>query len=392
MRSASSRAIAQNARRESPDLDHRGRSRRRAEHGECVATARLGDELPLQLLGLQAAAALALRGSGTRLSRALTAASWAGLVRIELQARQAPAVLDAALGQALGDDYRDRVRHPRDRPARNPGVIRTARAHGRYTAGSRDLAYGPAGHRNQLDLWRRADLAPDARAPVLVQIHGGGWMYGDRTEQAYPLMSLMAELGWVCASISYRLSPRATWPAQLDDVKAAIAWVRDNVAAHGGDPDFIAVTGGSAGGHLTMLVGLDAALGVQAAVPYYGPPDWTNRAAYRHDLLGPALAAQIIKAPLSEARQIYSEGSPLDRIHPDAPPFLILQGSHDNLVSAADARVFARELTATSRAPVAYAELPGAWHAFDLFSSTRSRAAAHAVADFLGVLWAERSG
>ena len=348
-------------------------------------------ELPVQLLGVQAAAALALRGSGTRLSRALTVASWAGLLRMELQARQSPAVLQAALEQALGADYKSRVRHPRDRPARNPGVIRTARAHGRYTAGTRDLSYGPAGRRNQLDLWRRADLAADGRAPVLVQIHGGGWMVGDRTEQAYPLMSLMCELGWVCASVSYRLSPRATWPAQIDDVKAAIAWLRDNVAAHGGDPDFIALTGGSAGGHLTMLAALDPVTAVRAAAPYYGPPDWTNRAAYRHDLIGPALAAKIIKQPLSEARQIYSDGSPLDRIHPDAPPFFILQGSLDNLVSAADARTFARELTATSQSPVAYAELPGAWHAFDLFGSTRAHAAAHAVADFLGVLWTERS-
>jgi acetyl esterase/lipase len=348
-------------------------------------------ELPLQLLGAQAATAIALRGSGTRLSRALTVASWAGLIGMELQARRSPAVLDAALTQALGPGYRDRVRHPRERPARDPGVIRTAGARGRYTSGARDLSYGPAGHRNQLDLWRRADLASDAGAPVLVQIHGGGWMYGDRDEQAYPLMCLMCELGWVCASISYRLSPRATWPAQLDDVRAAIAWVRANVASHGGDPDFIAVTGGSAGGHLTMLAGLDPSTGVRAAVPYYGPPDWTNRAGYRNDLLGPALAARIVKQPLSGARQIYSDGSPLDRIHPDAPPFLILQGSHDNLVSAADARVFARELTATSHNPVAYAELPGAWHAFDLFSSTRSRAAAHAVADFLGLLWAERA-
>lgn len=348
-------------------------------------------ELPLQLLGAQAAAAIALRGCGTRLTRSLTAASWAGLVAMELQARQAPAVLDAALAEALGADYRDRVRHPRERPRRHSGLIRTTRAHRRYTAGARDLAYGPAGHRNQLDLWRRADLPADAGAPVLVQIHGGGWMYGDRTQQAYPLMSLMAELGWVCAAVSYRLSPRETWPAQLDDVRAAIAWLRDNIAGHGGDPDFIALTGGSAGGHLTMLAALEEGARVRAAVPYYGPPDWTNRANYRRDLLGPVLAARIIKQPISEAPEIYSQASPIDRVHPDAPPFFILQGGNDNLVSAMDGQAFADRLSEVSRAPVAYAELPGAWHAFDLLSSTRARATAHAVADFLGVLWAEHS-
>jgi acetyl esterase/lipase len=299
-------------------------------------------------------------------------------------------VLDQAIAAALGSDYRERVRHPRARPTRAPGLVRTAVAHRRYTSGTRDLSYGPSGHRNQLDFWRRADLPADAAAPVLVQIHGGGWMYGDRTQQAYPLMTLMAELGWVCASISYRLSPRATWPAQLDDVKAAIAWIKDNVAGHGGDPNFVAVTGGSAGGHLTMLAALGAQTGVQAAIPYYGPPDWTNREGYRHDVIGPAVAKLIIKQSLQEAPELYRLASPIDLVSAGAPPFLILQGTNDNLVSPADARAFARALTDASDQPVAYAELPGAWHAFDLFSSTRSRAAAGAVADFLGVLWAER--
>ena len=345
-------------------------------------------ELPLPILGAQALAASALYRSSGRFACGLTLASWAGLVALELQARRTPGVLHRVLAGTLGPDYRDRVRHPRDRPARDLGIVRTARAHPRYTTGAVNLSYGTAGHRNMLDLWRRTDLAADARAPVLVQIHGGGWITGDRTQQAYPLMALMAELGWVCASISYRLSPRATWPAQLDDVKSAIAWLREHVAEHGGDPDFIAVTGGSAGGHLTMLAALDPDTGVRAAVPFYGPPDWTNREGYRHDLIGPALVEHIIKQTIADAPDIYRLASPTDQVRPGAPPFFILQGTNDNFVSHVDARGFARALAAVSEQPVAYAELPGAWHAFDLFSSTRARAAAHAVADFLGVLWA----
>ncbi|MEA2170766.1 MAG: hypothetical protein QOF76_4066 [Solirubrobacteraceae bacterium] len=348
-------------------------------------------ELPLQLIAAQAAGALATRRRQTRTSMAINAASWAALAGIEVQARKSPAVFDRALADALGPDYRSRADHPRDRPAKALGVLATARAHGRYTSGTRDISYGPAGHRNQLDLWRREDLPRDGRAPVLVQVHGGGWMTGDRTPQAYPLMTLMAELGWLCVSISYRLSPRETWPAQLDDVKAAIAWVHANIADYGGDPGFVAVTGGSAGGHLTMLAGLDPDTGVQAAVPFYGPPDFTNRENYKHDLLGPALAEKIIKQPLEDARELYELASPFDQIHPDAPPFFIIQGTLDNFVSPTDARNFGRKLQETSRRPVAYAELPGAWHAFDLFSSTRARAAADAIADFLGVLWTERA-
>jgi acetyl esterase/lipase len=337
-------------------------------------------ELPLPILGAQALAASALYRTSGGFARGLTAASWAGLVALELQARRTPALLHRVLVRALGPEYRDRARHL--------GIVRTTRARARYTTGAANLSYGPAGHRNMLDLWRRADLASDARAPVLVQIHGGGWIAGDRTAQAYPLMALMAELGWVCASISYRLSPRATWPAQLDDVKSALAWLRENVAEHGGDPDFIAVTGGSAGGHLTMLTALDPDAGVRAAVPFYGPPDWTNREGYRHDLIGSALAELIIKQTITDVPEIYRLASPTDQVHPGAPPFFILQGTNDNFVSHGDARGFARALATVSTQPVAYAELPGAWHAFDLFSSTRARAAARAVADFLGVLWA----
>lgn len=346
-------------------------------------------ELPLRVLASQAAGAAVLRRSLTPLAGALTAASWGGLIALHQEARQAPEVIDAALREALGDDYRDRSRHPRPAPEKTPGVVATLRAHGRYTSESRDIAYGPAGHRNQLDVWRRSDLPRDARAPVLVQIHGGGWMTGDRTQQAYPLLSLMAEHGWVCVSVSYRLSPRATWPAQLDDVNAALAWVREHIADHGGDPDFVCTTGGSAGGHLCMLAALGPENDVKAAVPYYGPPDWTNRSGYKHDLLGPALAKRIIKQPLNdETRELYSLASPHDQIHEDAPPFLVFQGDRDNLVSTEDVRSFATDLRRVSRQPVAYAELPGAWHAFDILSTLRARAAARAAADFLGVWWA----
>lgn len=354
------------------------------------AAGLLTSELPLQTIACQALSAARLRGSGTPASRALTAASWLALGSIELRARQAPNILTRALAEALGPDYAQRAHHPRRWPDRLPGVLATMRAHGRYTGTSRNLSYGPAGRRNELDIWRRADLPRDAGAPVLIQVHGGGWVSGDRTGQAYPLMVLMAELGWVCASISYRLSPRSTWPAQLDDVRAAIDWVKRNIAGHGGDPGFVAITGGSAGGQLSMLAALDPGCELQAAVPFYGPPDWTNRAAYRRDLIVRHIAAKVIKQPLEAARELYEQASPIDQVHAGAPPFLVLQGTNDNLVNPADQRAFVAELRRVSRRPVAYAELPGAFHAFDLFSSTRARASAAAVADFLGVLWAAR--
>ena len=112
-----------------------------------------------------------------------------------------------------------------------------------YAHGS-DISYGPHGTANLLDVWRRPDLDPGGRAPVLLQVPGGAWASGNKRGQAHPLMSHLAELGWVCVSINYRLSPKHTWPDHIVDVKRAIAWVKDNIADYGGDPDFIAVTGG----------------------------------------------------------------------------------------------------------------------------------------------------
>ena len=91
---------------------------------------------------------------------------------------------------------------------------------------------------------------------MLLQVHGGAWILGKKDQQGIPLMQHLAAQGWVCVAINYRLSPRDPWPAQAIDVKQAIAWIREHIAEYGGDPDYIAITGGSAGGHLTALTAL----------------------------------------------------------------------------------------------------------------------------------------
>ena len=91
--------------------------------------------------------------------------------------------------------------------------------------------------------------------PVLMQVHGGSWVMGDKREQGWPLVLHMAANGWACFNVNYRLSPRATFPEHLIDLKYAIAWIREHAAEWGADPGFIAVTGGSAGGHLTSMPG-----------------------------------------------------------------------------------------------------------------------------------------
>ena len=151
-----------------------------------------------------------------------------------------------------------------------------------------DLPYSEAGKRGHLDLYLPAGEDTIKDAPVLLQIHGGAWTIGEKDHQGRPLMNQMAAQGWVCVAINYRLSPRDAWPAHIVDVKRAIAWIKDNIADYGGDPDYIAITGGSAGGHLTALAALtagdpefqpgfeDADTSVQAAVPFYGVYDFAG--------------------------------------------------------------------------------------------------------------------
>ena len=103
--------------------------------------------------------------------------------------------------------------------------------HRKYARHTSDISYGPGGRDNLLDIWRRHDLAPGHRAPVLIQVPGGAWSIGDKRVQAYTLMSRMAELGWICVSINYRLSPGVRWPEHLYDCKRALAWVHQHIAS-----------------------------------------------------------------------------------------------------------------------------------------------------------------
>ena len=93
---------------------------------------------------------------------------------------------------------------------------------------------------------------------MLLQIHGGAWVIGNKRQQALPLMHHLAAHGWVCVAANYRLSPRATFPDHLIDVKLALGWIHEHIDSYGGDPEFVAITGGSAGGHLASLAALTA--------------------------------------------------------------------------------------------------------------------------------------
>jgi acetyl esterase/lipase len=331
----------------------------------------------------------------TPLSVGRVATGWA--------AQRADQIFTAALKDCFGPDYRDLVRHPvgdqRGCECR-VGLLQTARHHRRYAAQTSDIAYGPGGRDNLLDIWRRPDIPKGGRAPVLVQIPGGGWAINDKRGQAYPLMGRMVELGWICVSIDYRKSPRNAWPAHIVDVKRALAWVRDNIADYGGDPGFVAVTGGSAGAQLASLAALtandehlqpgfeEADTTVQAAAPYYGVYDLTD-VEKMHEMMLPFLEHFVMQARYADDPQLFESASPISHARREAPPFFVLHGENDSVIPSVQAQAFCTALRDAGAPTVCYAELPNAHHAFDTVATVRSRLAADAVADFFGVVYGQ---
>ena len=365
-------------------------------------------ELPLHSLAWQAAATAGFAAAGGLRSRAgraglaLTAASWAGLVGLDRVAARADDVLEAALVEGLGPDYRRRMAAtfapPEDVPITRRQVANPVPPLRRRYATTRDVPYGEHGRRNHLDVWRRADLADDAGAPVLVQVHGGAWVTGSKEQQGAALMGHLAERGWVSVAVNYRLAPRSTWPDQIVDVKRAISWVKEHIAEYGGDPDFVVITGGSAGGHLSALAALtagerafqpgfeDADTSVQAAIPMYGVYDFTNRDRTGRADMEDMLSRLVLKSRLADARETWEQASPMTWVGSGAPPFFIAHGANDSLVPVEQARSFASMLRGASDQPVVYAELPRAQHAFDIFSSVRTLHTLRAVDRFLAVV------
>jgi len=262
----------------------------------------------------------------------------------------------------------------------------------------RNIDYvGDGIYRHKLDVLVRRD-DPPSRAPVMVYIHGGAWVIGDKREQGLPMLHELAQRGWVCVAINYRLSPKATWPDHIIDCKRALAWVRAHVGEYGGDPTFLAVSGGSAGGHLSALAALtpnapewqpgfeDADTSVSACIPFYGVHDMTSdpeaEGAYGPGLIE-LLEKRVMKLPYVDNTPLYASASPDQRITPSAPPFFVVQGTNDTLVPPQVGRRFAERLRAVSLAPVAYLELPRTQHAFDILLSIRSRNTTLGVVRFL---------
>ena len=357
--------------------------------------------LPLQmLLAWILVSAGALESALGILALLVLIGTWPGLVWSIWMSTKAEAAVESALRAGLGDNYRNRIPPASSHRLRSRVTVRDwyrpmATPHPGVEV-IKHIPYGPAGVRQQLDIYRPSQL-PAQGCPVLLQIHGGAWMMGDKGSQAQPLMYHLASRGWICVAANYRLSPSVGFPTHLEDCKRALCWVRERGRDYGMNPDFVAVTGGSAGGHLSALMGLTANrpefqadnpatdTSVQACIPFYGVYDFLvrydqhpNRRVYERFLTGKVLHESVRDNPA-----LWDLASPVAQIHPDAPPFMVLHGTHDSLAAVAEGRVFSAKLREVSQQPVVYVEMPGAEHAWEIVHSLRTEHTIDGVHRFL---------
>ena len=357
------------------------------------------------VLAMLFVAAGAVDGVLGLLGMVLFTTSAAALVYNYLESESAARAIESALRAGLGDDYASRIHGPfRDAfhtDTRWRDLVRPFNMRHPEVEKITGIRYDrQRGIDLELDIYRHRST-PE-RCPVLFQIHGGAWVIGDKKEQALPLMNQMAARGWLCVSANYRLSPHATFPDHLIDVKKALAWVRENGARYGADPDFIVVTGGSAGGHLATLLALTANdatyqrgfenvdTSVAACVPLYGVYDWRDRFGFwQRKQFRSFLETRVLKASMEEEPDLYRRGSPMDTIHEGRPPFLVVHGDLDSLAPVEEARRFAEMLRACGGAPVVYAEIPRAQHAFEIFKCLRGQLVVDGIERYLSYVYSE---
>lgn len=215
--------------------------------------------------------------------------------------------------------------------------------------------------------------------PGLIFIHGGAWQKGSRDDYAFYCVKF-AEKGYAVATITYRLSKVAPFPAAVEDCKCAVRWMRANAEKYGIDPDRIAVLGGSAGGHLSMMVGYtpgemegngghaDQSSAVKVVVDLYGPCDLTTDEAKEAGSVKKFLEGKTY----DEAPELYKQASPITHITKDAPPTLILHGTIDETVGIEQADMLAAKLEEMG-VPHHYEKFPGWPHTMDLAKAVNER-------------------
>lgn len=237
----------------------------------------------------------------------------------------------------------------------------------------RDVEYSTVGGRQTLDIIRPRDPSASAR-PAVVLVHGGGFRRGAK-ESYLPLAIKLAEHGYVAATANYRLSPRHQFPAAVEDVKAAVRFLRANAPKYGIDRDHIGALGGSAGGHLVLMLGLTAGVAefegsgphldqssaVQCVVDQYGPTDFTQ--SYSKSVDAAEVLPLFLGGDLDHERLAHIRASPLNWVTPNAAPILAIHGTADPYVAYEQSLWIIERLIAAG-VPAELETIGGAGHGF----------------------------
>jgi acetyl esterase/lipase len=264
------------------------------------------------------------------------------------------------------------------------------------TAEHRDLRYGPHRERNTLDLFVPKSESP---LPLVIWVHGGAWQGGskDGPNPALPLL----DHGYAIAAINYRLSQHAVYPAQIEDCKAAVRFLRANAKKYNLNPDAFGAWGSSAGGHLVALLGttgdvteLEGAVGdhtdvssrVRCVVDFFGPTDLTKMAAQSgpnskidHDS-PTAPEARLIGGPVQQNKEKAAKANPITFVTPDDAPVLILHGDADPLVPVGQSELL-RDALKKAGVEVELVVIAGAGHGGAGFGTRENQ---ETIAAFLG--------
>ena len=237
----------------------------------------------------------------------------------------------------------------------------------------REVEYSAVGGRQTMDIIRPREASGGPRAAVLL-VHGGGFFRGAK-ESYIPLAVKLAERGYVAATANYRLSPRNQFPAPVQDVKAAVRFLRANATKYNIDPDHIGALGGSAGGHLVLMLGLTAGVAefegsgpnrdqssaVQCVVDEYGPTDFTQ--SYSKSVNAAEVLPKFLGGDLDHERLAHNRASPINWVTPNAAPTLAIQGSADNYVAYEQSMWIVERLIAAG-VPAELETIAGAGHGF----------------------------